>query len=346
MFIDEAKIHVKGGDGGSGCVSFRREKYRPRGGPDGGDGGSGGNIIVKVGKGLRTLMDFRYQRHFSAEKGKNGQGANRHGRSGKGLILSVPPGTIVKLLDSARSRDEKGKVVADLVKEGDEAVVARGGKGGKGNARFVTSRQKAPRVAEPGETGEEKWLTLELKLLADVAIIGYPNSGKSTLINRVSRAKAKVADYPFTTKVPNLGVVALEDEEPFTVADVPGLIENAHMGAGLGLRFLRHIERARLLVHLVDLGTQRSPVEDYENLNKELVFYQASSRLRSRQALGERPQIVAGNKVDLKGAKEKAKELARILERRKVEFFAISALKGTGIDALMKAVVRRLYEAD
>lgn len=326
MFIDEAKIHVKGGDGGSGCVSFRREKYRPRGGPDGGDGGSGGDIIIKVDKGLRTLMDFHYQRHFSAEKGKNGQGANRHGRGGKDLVLSVPPGTIVK--------DEKGKMVADLIKEGDEAVVAQGGKGGKGNARFVTSKQKAPRVAEPGETGEEKWLALELKLLADVAIIGYPNAGKSTLINSISRAKAKVADYPFTTKVPNLGVVTLEDGSGFTVADVPGLIENAHMGAGLGLRFLRHIERARLFIHLLDLGAERNPVEDYENINKELVFYQAS--------LGERPQIVVGNKIDLKKAKEKAKELTKIFRERKVEFFAISALKGTGIDALIKTVARRL----
>lgn len=330
MFIDEAKIFVKGGDGGNGCVSFRREKYKPRGGPDGGDGGSGGSVILKVDEGLRTLMDFRYQRHFSAEKGKNGQGANRHGRHGKDLILSVPPGTIVK--------DESGKIVADLIKEGDEAVVAGGGKGGKGNARFVTSKQKAPRVAEPGERGEEKWLTLELKLLADVAIIGYPNSGKSTLINKISRAKAKVADYPFTTKVPNLGVVTLESGETFTVVDVPGLIEDAHLGVGLGLKFLRHIERARFLIHLLDLGTERSPVEDYENINKELVFYRAS--------LAQFPQIVAGNKIDLAGAKGKVEELAKIFKERKIEFFAISALRGTGIDALVKAVARRLYEAD
>jgi GTP-binding protein len=327
MFIDEARISVKGGKGGNGCVSFRREKYKPRGGPDGGDGGSGGNVILKVNQGLRTLMDFRYQRHFSAENGKYGEGNNKHGRQGRDLVLSVPPGTVVK--------DKKGNILADLVESDAEFVVARGGKGGKGNTRFVTSTQRAPDFAEKGESGEEKWITLELKLLADVAIIGYPNTGKSTLINKISAAKAKVADYPFTTKVPNLGVVSLSSGETFIVADVPGLIENAHKGAGLGLKFLRHIERANLLVHLLDLAVEgRDPIEDYDNINKELAFY--------KSVLCELPQIVVGNKIDLPQARKKAMDLAKLFEKRHTDFFAISALTGEGVNRLLERIARKL----
>lgn len=323
MFIDEARIFVRGGRGGNGCASFRREKYKPLGGPDGGDGGSGGNIILKVNAGLETLMDFRYQRHFSAENGRHGEGNNKHGRRGHDLVLAAPPGTVVK--------DEKGNILADLVENDQEAVVARGGKGGKGNARFVTSTQRAPDFAEKGEPGEEGWITLELRLLADVAIIGYPNTGKSTLINKISAAKAKVADYPFTTKVPNLGVVSLPSGERFVVADVPGLIENAHKGAGLGLKFLRHIERTNILLHILDLAAEgRDPVRDYDNINSELTFYKSS--------LKELPQIAVGNKVDLPEAKKKANEVAKIFKKRNIKFFAISALTGDGVNKLVEGI--------
>lgn len=329
LFVDEARILVKGGNGGNGCVSFLREKYKPRGGPDGGDGGSGGDVQLKVDEGLKTLMDFRYQRHFFAHKGLNGQGNNKRGRDGADLVLAVPPGTVVKA--------EDGTVLADLVQAGDTAVIAHGGAGGRGNARFATAKRRGPRTAEEGKPGEERWLFLELKLLADVAVIGYPNSGKSTLINRISSAKAKVGAYPFTTKVPNLGVVDLPEGASFTVADVPGLIEGAHTGVGLGLRFLRHVERARVLVHLLDLGdTGRDPLDDYEKTNAELVQY--------RQALGRMPQVVVANKIDLPGAREKAAQLSEVLRRRGVSVSAVSGLTGEGTDELVRVIEGMLRE--
>ncbi|WP_027717019.1 GTPase ObgE [Desulfovirgula thermocuniculi] len=321
MFYDTAKIYVKGGDGGNGCVAFLREKYVPDGGPAGGDGGRGGSVILRVDPGLRTLVDFRYQRHYRAERGQHGMGKNMHGRNGRDLILRVPPGTVVR--DA-----ETGEVIADLVHPGQEVVVARGGRGGRGNARFATPTNKAPRMAEKGEPGEERWLELELKLLADVGLVGFPNVGKSTIISRVSAARPKIADYPFTTLVPNLGVVRLDEGRSFVMADIPGLIEGAHAGAGLGHRFLRHTERTRLLVHVLDVsGSEgRDPLRDFEVVNRELVLYDPG--------LASRPMIVAANKMDLPGAME---NLARLREALggKYEIFPVSALTGEGLPALV-----------
>lgn len=317
MFYDTAKIYVKGGDGGNGCVAFLREKYVPDGGPAGGDGGRGGNVILKVDPGLRTLVDFRFQRHYRAERGQHGMGKNMHGKNGRDLILRVPPGTVVR--DAAT-----GEVIADLVHPGQEVVVARGGRGGRGNARFASPVNKAPRMAEKGEPGEERWLELELKLLADVGLVGFPNVGKSTIISRVSAARPKIADYPFTTLVPNLGVVRLDEGRSFVMADIPGLIEGAHAGAGLGHQFLRHTERTRLLVHVLDVsGSEgRDPLQDFEIVNRELALYDPN--------LAARPMVIAANKMDLPGARE---NLARLQEALgdKYEIFPLSALTGEGL---------------
>jgi GTP-binding protein len=321
MFIDEAKIHVQGGQGGSGCVSFLREKYRPRGGPDGGNGGKGGDVVLEASKDLRTLMDYRYQRHFKAKRGQHGKGHNQHGRNGQDLILKVPVGTIVK--------DEEGNIIADLVSPGQRVIVARGGIGGRGNAHFVTATRRAPSFAEKGEPGEKRWLFLELKLLADVGLVGMPNAGKSSLISYISKAKPKVASYPFTTKVPHLGVTRLPDGRSFVVADIPGLIEGAHLGRGLGLNFLRHIERTKVIVHLLDLATSRDPVDDFILINTELECY--DSRLI------EKPQIVAGNKIDLPGAKAKVTKVRKRIAKLGWQFFAISAVTGEGVDSLLYA---------
>ncbi|HAW60518.1 MAG TPA: GTPase ObgE [Actinobacteria bacterium] len=331
MFIDEARVFVKGGDGGNGCVSFRREKYKPRGGPDGGDGGSGGSVILRVDAGLRTLIDFHYRRHFEAERGEHGRGSDKHGRNGDDFIIRVPPGTVVK--------DENGKVLFDLVEEGQEATVAEGGRGGRGNARFATSVRRAPGFAEKGEPGEARWINLELKLLADVGLVGYPNVGKSTLISRISAAKPKIAAYPFTTRVPNLGVVGLPDGRSFVVADIPGLIEGAHKGRGLGHAFLRHIDRTAILVHVLDLsGVEgRDPISDFEIVERELRLYASN--------LAKRPQIVAGNKLDLPSARENLTRLACYFRERDLSFFPISAVTGEGVDDLLYAVVERLEEA-
>lgn len=329
MFIDEAKIQLKAGKGGNGCVSFRREKYRPKGGPDGGDGGPGGSIVLQADAGLRTLIDFHHHRHFKAEKGEHGQGGNRHGKKGDDLILRVPPGTLIK-------DGETGEVLADLVDPGQEAVAARGGLGGRGNARFVSPQRQAPRFAEKGEPGEERSVILELNLLADVGIIGFPNVGKSTLISRISAAKPKIADYPFTTTVPNLGVVRLPDGRDFVVADIPGLIEGAHQGKGLGHSFLKHVSRTALLLHLLDLASveNRDPVKDYETVNEELKLFDPD--------LAKRPQIVVGNKFDLPRAKENLKPVKTYLAKKRKPFLAISAVTGEGVEALLYLLAERL----
>src|SRR5687767_6729883 len=286
MFVDEVSVFVKGGDGGAGCVSFRREKYVPRGGPDGGDGGDGGDVVLRADPGITTLLDFHYQRHYTAERGQHGKGADRHGKSGADTVLRVPLGTVVRERDS-------GELLGDLTAAGQTLIVARGARGGRGNARFVSSTNRAPRRADLGRSGEERWIQLELKLLADVGVIGFPNAGKSTLVSRLSAATPKIADYPFTTLAPTLGIVRPDAERTFVIADLPGLIPGAAEGKGLGHQFLRHTERTRLLLHVLDLDpqTERDPIEDFEVINDELRRYSAE--------LAQRPQIVVANKADL-----------------------------------------------
>jgi len=268
MFVDEVDVFVKGGDGGAGCVSFRKEKFVPRGGPDGGDGGDGGDVVLVADPSINTLLDFRLQRHYTAERGRHGEGSNRHGRSGEDTVLRVPVGTVASDRDS-------GERIGDLVGPGERCVVAAGSRGGRGNARFATSTNRAPRRADQGRFGKERWIHLELKLLADVGVIGFPNAGKSTLVSRVSAAKPRIADYPFTTLVPSLGIVRVDDGRSFAIADLPGLIPGAAEGKGLGHRFLRHTERTRLLLHLVDLdpSTGRDPVDDFAAIEHELAEY-------------------------------------------------------------------------
>ncbi len=330
MFFDQAKIYVKGGDGGNGCVAMRREKYVPEGGPWGGDGGRGGDIIFKADEGLRTLVDFRYKRHYKAVRGRHGEGKNRHGSAGEDLIIRVPVGTLVK-------DDDTGELICDLTQNGQEIVVVRGGRGGRGNARFATPYNKAPKMAENGEPGEERWLSMELKLLADVGLVGFPNVGKSTLISRVSAAKPKIADYPFTTITPNLGVVRVGDERSFVMADIPGLIEGAHAGSGLGHDFLRHLERTRLFIHVLDVaGSEgRDPLVDFQTINRELALY--------NPILAEMPQVIAANKMDLPGAGD---NLARLEEAwgGDYEIFPVSAVTGTGLDKLIYRVAELTEE--
>ncbi|MEN6325710.1 MAG: GTPase ObgE, partial [Syntrophomonas sp.] len=319
MFVDQAKIYAKGGDGGNGIVAFRREKYVPMGGPAGGDGGRGGNVIFQADEGLRTLMDFKYRRHFKAERGAHGQGKNMHGAWGADLRIKVPVGTVI--LD-----DDNDEVIADLTVNGQEAVIARGGKGGRGNSRFVSSINKAPSYSENGEPGEERWIRLELKLLADVGLVGFPNAGKSTLIARISAARPKIADYPFTTLVPNLGVVQTRNHDSFVVADIPGLIEGAHQGAGLGHDFLRHVERTRVLLFVLDAAQTegRDVAEDYRVLRAELEQHNPE--------LLKRPFIVVANKMDIPGAAENADRLREALE---LEISLISGVSGQGVDELL-----------
>jgi GTP-binding protein len=321
MFYDKAKIYVKGGDGGNGCVAMRREKYVPEGGPWGGDGGRGGDIILRADEGLRTLVDFRYKRHHKAERGRHGEGKNRHGASGDDLALRVPVGTVIR-------DDETGALIADLVQHGQEVVVARGGRGGRGNVHFANAHNKAPMHAEKGEPAEERWLTMELKLLADVGLVGFPNAGKSTLISRVSAAKPKIADYPFTTITPNLGVVRVEDGSSFVMADIPGLIEGAHAGAGLGHEFLRHVERTRVLVHVLDTaGSEgRDPLEDFRATNRELELY--------NPLLSKQPMVIAANKMDLPGAPENLQKLKAAVGND-CELYPVSAVTGEGLDPLV-----------
>lgn len=319
--FDQAKIYVRSGNGGDGIVHFRREKYVPRGGPAGGDGGRGGDVILRVDRGLNTLAPFMRQVHFKAGHGERGGTSNRTGASAEDLIVPVPPGTVVRDADTQA-------VLADLVKPGDEYIAAPGGRGGRGNTHFVTSSNQAPQVAEKGEPGVEHWLILELRLIADVGIVGVPNAGKSTLLSVISNAKPKIADYPFTTLEPNLGVV-VQDDRDLVFADIPGLIEGAHMGVGLGHSFLRHVQRTRLLIHLLN-GLSDDPVADFNQINAELALYD--------EKLGERPQIVALNKMDLPDVQERWAQIEADLRARGVEPLAISAAAHTGIDALLHRV--------
>jgi GTP-binding protein len=334
MFIDEAKIRVKAGDGGNGCLAFRREKFVPRGGPTGGDGGKGGDIIMESSERHNTLVHFRFNPEYKAQRGRHGEGSNRTGREGTDIILKVPVGTILYDADT-------GEKIHDFSHPDERIVVAQGGRGGRGNARFATSTHQAPREHEDGRPGEDRVFRLELKLLADVGLVGYPNVGKSTLISRISAARPKIADYPFTTLQPNLGVVAVgqpPEERSFVVADIPGLIEGAHSGAGLGTQFLRHIERTRLLVHLVDVSDasgRPDPVKDVEVINKELESFGAR--------LEQKPMILAGSKIDVAN-KEKLAKLKRYCKKQGLELFPISAVTGKGIDELKYAIAEKLEE--
>jgi GTP-binding protein len=325
QFVDQALIHVKAGDGGKGVVAFRREKFVPLGGPSGGDGGNGGSVVLVVDEGLSTLLDFRYRREYKAASGENGSNKDKYGRGGDDLVLRVPPGTEVH--DEAT-----GERIADLHAHGERFVLAKGGKGGRGNIHFATSTDRAPRRAEPGLPGEERDVRLDLKLLADVGLLGFPNVGKSSLIARISAARPKIADYPFTTLVPNLGMVRLSGDRSFVVADIPGLIEGAHEGAGLGDRFLRHVERTRVLVHLLDAsgGEDRSPLRDFDTINRELALFDPE--------LAERPQIVVLNKTDLPDVEAARKRLAATFGRRKIRLHAISAATGAGVPELLEEV--------
>jgi GTPase len=329
MFVDEIDVFVKGGDGGAGCVSFRREKYVPRGGPDGGDGGDGGSIVLVSDPAITTLLDFHYQRHYTAERGQHGQGSNKHGRSGADTVLHVPLGTMVSERDGRLP-------LGDLTGPGQQLVVARGARGGRGNARFATSTNRAPRRADLGRAGQERWIHLELKLLADVGVVGFPNAGKSTLVSRLSAAKPKIADYPFTTLQPSLGIVRVDEEKSFVIADLPGLIPGAAVGKGLGHRFLRHTERTRLLVHLIDLdpSTGRDPLADYHAIQDELRAYS--------EELASRPQIVAVNKVELPETADRRAAVERFCREGGLSFHAISAVTGEGLPALVHDVARRL----
>jgi GTP-binding protein len=333
MFVDEVDIHVFAGAGGSGSLSFRREKFIPRGGPDGGDGGHGGSVFIVATPTKNTLVDFRFHPEFKAGRGHHGEGSNRTGQSAEDLEIPVPLGTLV--FEKVPGTDEL-RQLADLAEEGQRVLVARGGRGGRGNARFVSSTNRAPRRTEPGEDGEEKFFTLQLKLLADVGLVGFPNAGKSTLISRISAARPKIADYPFTTLAPNLGVVTLSDDRSFVVADVPGLIRGAHEGHGLGHQFLRHIERTKVVVHLVDVSglSGREPVEDFDTIVEELRAFSAK--------VAAKPQLVVANKMDAVADPAAVKQLERHVRKHDLPFFRISAVTGDGVDALLQAMWREI----
>jgi GTP-binding protein len=332
MFIDEVRILVKAGDGGNGCLAFRREKYVPRGGPSGGDGGRGGDVMLVASEHQNTLLQFRFNPEHKAERGRHGEGSNKTGADGRSIEVAVPVGTVV--YDEAT-----GERLFDFAHSGQRFTVARGGRGGRGNARFATPTHQAPTEHTPGRPGEEKRLRLELKLLADVGLVGFPNAGKSTLISRISAARPKIADYPFTTLEPNLGVVELPDFRSFVVADIPGLIEDAHLGAGLGIQFLRHIERTRLLVHLVDVSpaSGRDPVEDFETVMRELASFS--------EQLVEKPMIVAATKMDAAQDPARVESLRRHIASQGLAFFEISSATGQGIDELKYAMAERVLAA-
>ena len=333
MFVDEVDIHVEAGDGGRGCLAFRREKHVPRGGPSGGDGGHGGSVFVVASAHVNTLINYRFHPEFAAERGEHGQGSNRTGHTGGDLELAVPIGTVVY---EKGGEGEPNRLLADLAEEGQRVLVAQGGRGGLGNARFATSTNRAPRKVQPGEPGEIKDLRLELKLLADVGLVGFPNAGKSTLIARISAARPKIADYPFTTLTPNLGVVRLSDDRSFVVADVPGLIEGAHRGLGLGHQFLRHLERTKVLVHVVDVSgaSGRDPAHDLETVRRELELFQP--------ALAAKPQMVAANKIDALDDPARAAALEKRAADLKLPFFRISGATGAGVPELVEAMWHRL----
>jgi GTPase len=329
MFVDEVDIRVSAGDGGRGCVSFRREKFVPRGGPNGGDGGNGGSVFLVASPHLNTLVNFRFHPEFHARRGGHGEGSNRHGSNGSDLELDVPVGTVVFRTDPEGGPAEQ---VADLAEEGQRVLIAKGGHGGRGNAQFATSTNRAPRRAEPGLPGEAWALRLQLKLLADVGLVGYPNAGKSTLISRISAARPKIANYPFTTLTPHLGVVSLSDDRSFVVADVPGLIEGAHRGQGLGHQFLRHIERTKVLVYLVDVSSAsgRDPADDLTVIRRELELFRAD--------LLERPQLVVANKLDALDDEERVTRLRAKADEWRLPVLAISAVTGQGVPALLEAM--------
>ncbi len=329
QFIDEATIYVRSGDGGRGCVSFRREKYVPRGGPDGGAGGRGGHVILRATKSLSTLLDFKYRRIYKAQRGQHGRGKNQDGRKGEDLIILVPEGTVVK--DA-----ETGEILADLVKEGDEFIAARGGKGGRGNSSFATATNQAPDYAEPGEPGEERTLKLELRVIAHVGIVGKPNAGKSTLVRKISRARPKVADYPFTTLAPVLGVVAHKDAREFVIAEIPGIIEGASEGVGLGTRFLKHLQRTKVIVMMVDASQEVEAIEgDVETLRREVEHYDPQMRKRMK--------FLLLNKVDLPdGRKNAASAMEKLGKELALKTFAVSAATGEGVNEFLNSLVEEL----
>jgi GTPase len=332
MFIDEGKITVKAGDGGHGCIAFRREKYVPKGGPSGGDGGNGGSIYLITDTHENTLLKFRYNHVFRADRGRHGEGSNRHGRNGEDLEISVPVGTVVY-------DDETGEMIHDFTEPAERVLVAEGGRGGHGNAHFVSSINRVPSRAQDGKTGEAKTLRLELKLLADVGLVGYPNVGKSTLISRISAARPKIADYPFTTLEPHLGVVSYDTYKSFVVADIPGLIEGAHLGHGLGTQFLKHIERTRLLLHLIDMSdmSQRDPVDEFHAIESEMAQYNPD--------LPRKPKIIVAAKMDA-SVKKKVQKLERWCAKNDYELIKISSVTGEGLEDLKHAVVRKLFPAE
>ncbi len=320
-FVDRVKIHVHGGDGGNGIVAFRREKYRPNGGPSGGDGGKGGDVFLVTNPQMNSLLDFHFKNKFQGKRGSHGMGSDMHGKNGEDTFIPVPCGTIV-------SNFETGDIIADMTKDNEKILIAAGGRGGRGNARFATSTNRAPRHATPGGEGEEIILQLDLKLIADVGIIGFPNVGKSTMISKVSAARPKIANYPFTTLVPNLGVVKVEGFESFVIADLPGLVKGAHQGTGLGDRFLRHAERTKLFVHLVDIsvGSDRNPVDDFKDINKELYLY--------NKEMIKHPQVAVAAKMDIVD-EEKLEAFRSHCEAEKVPFFSVSSVTGEGIKELI-----------
>ncbi|WP_224241701.1 GTPase ObgE [Hyalangium gracile] len=330
-FVDEVRIFVKAGDGGNGAVAFRREKFIERGGPSGGDGGNGGSVVFVADPQLTTLLDFRYQQHHRARNGENGMGSDCNGRASEDLVLKVPAGTLIRDANS-------GELLADLSDPGQRFVAAQGGRGGLGNMNFATSTRQTPRFAQDGTKGEERTLILELKLLADVGLLGFPNAGKSTLISRVSRARPKIADYPFTTLVPNLGMVQYKDNLSFVMADIPGLIEGASEGVGLGHQFLRHVERCKVLIHLIDMGAEgegRDPLKDFDILNRELEKYS--------EELSKKPQVVAANKLDLTHGREKLEAFTTALRKRGLAVFPVSCATGEGLQALLDVTAEVLF---
>jgi len=328
-FVDEVKIYVKAGHGGAGCVSFRREKFVPKGGPDGGNGGKGGDVFFTTSESHRTLLDLRYQQHFLVKNGGHGSGNNRSGKNSDDLEIIVPVGTVIK--DA-----ETQELLADLSAVGQTFIVAHGGIGGKGNAHFATSTHQTPRFAQEGMPGEERWLKLELKLLADVGIVGFPNAGKSTFISRVSAARPKIADYPFTTLTPHLGVVKYLDSKSFVLADIPGLITGAHEGHGMGIKFLKHVERTSLLLHIIDISIQpdTNAWSNYETINKELGFFNPE--------LLEKPQIVAINKIDLPDVREQAKKEVALFKKKRIMLHPFSAITGEGITEILNKIIENL----